>query len=73
VFQSEENYEGAIRSFNRALKADPEAFRPYLEKSLAWLGSGNKEKTISTLRVARKKIKTLTDLKRIRSVEKIIE
>jgi len=37
------------------------------------LGSGNKEKTISTLIVARKKIKTLNDLKQLENVEKIIE
>jgi len=73
VLQSEGNYADAIQSFDRALEVDPEAFRPHLEKSLAWLGSGNKEKTISTLIVARKKIKTLNDLKQLENVEKIIE
>lgn len=73
VLKSEEQYDGAIRSFNHALETDPDAFRPNLEKSLVWLASGNKERTLLALRAARGKLKTLKELKQIRNVEQFLE
>jgi tetratricopeptide (TPR) repeat protein len=65
LLKSEENYSAAIRSFNRASIVDPDAFRPYMEKTYVWIASGNKEKTAFALNVSNKKMKTLKDFKRL--------
>jgi len=73
LLKSEGNYQAAIDSFKRASGIEPDAFRPYLEKSYAWTALGNKEKTVLALDRASKKMKTLKDLKQIRSVEQYLE
>ena len=73
LLKEERHYEAAISAFDRAMEAGPDAFRPYMEKSLAWLDLGNKEKAALTLKTARKKIKTLKDFKRLGTVEQLLE
>ena len=73
LLKREKDYQTAIDSFNRASDIEPEAFRPFLEKSRAWLASGEKENAIAALNVAEKKMKTLKDLKQIRTVKQFLE
>ncbi len=73
VLRSEGDYQGAIDSLSRASNLEPEAFRPIFEKSKTLLMFGEKEKAISILKTAEKKIKSLIDLKQIRNVQQFLE
>ncbi len=73
LLKSEEDYQSAIDSFNRASNIEPDAFRPYMEKCYAWIVSGNRKQTILALNVASKKMKTLKDFKRIEKVKQFLE
>ncbi len=73
LLKSEKNYQAAINSFNRASNIEPDAFRPYIEKTYAWIVSGNRKETILSFNVANKKMKTLKDFKRIKRVKQFLE
>ncbi|MZH13764.1 MAG: DUF2723 domain-containing protein [Nitrospinae bacterium] len=73
VLRSEGNFQGAIDSFHQASGLEPGAFRPYFEKSRTLLMSGKKDKAVSFLKIAEKKIKSLKDLKQIRNVQQFLE
>jgi len=73
LLRSEESFQDAIDSFNRASTIAPDAFRPHIEKSYAWMASGNKEKTVLAVNLASRKMKTLKDAKQIRNVKHLLE
>ena len=73
LLKSEENYQAAIDSFNRASNIEPNNFRPYMEKCYIWMALGNKEKTVLLLNLAIAKMKTLKDFKRLENVKQFLE
>lgn len=73
LLKSEENYQAAIDSFNRASNVEPDTFRPYLEKSYAWINSGRKDKSVLALNFADKKMKTLKDFKQLQKAKQFLE
>nr|MBC8282344.1 hypothetical protein [Nitrospinota bacterium] len=73
LLKSEENYQAAIDSFNRASNVEPDTFRPYLEKSYAWINSGRKDKSVLALNFADKKKKTLKDFKQLQKAKQFLE
>ena len=73
LLKSEENYQGAIDSFNRASNVEPNIFRPYMEKCYALMASGNKAKTVLSLNLASSKMKTFKDFKRFEKVKQFLE
>jgi hypothetical protein len=73
LLKSENNYQSAIDSFNRASNIEPNIFRPYMEKCYIWMALGNKEKTVLLLNLANTKIKTLKDFKRLEKVKLFLE
>jgi tetratricopeptide (TPR) repeat protein len=73
LLKDKEDYQAAIQSFKRASTIEPEAFRPSLEVSQAWLESEKKENAVAALKEAEKKIKTLKDLRQVRNVKQFLE
>ena len=73
LLKSEEDYQAAIQTINHSSNIEPEAFRPFLEKSRVWLASGKKENAMAILKVAEGKMKTLKDLKQVKNIKQIME
>ncbi len=73
VQKSDKDYQGAIDSFSLAINVEPDAFRPFYEKSILMLMAGKREEAVANLKISEKKIKSLKDLKKVRSIQQFLE